>query len=271
MATTSTEQEIDIGDLPFGVAIRAVTPDNIAKWIQLGWRDFRASGSVSFVYGLLVIAAGAGLTAGLYMAGMEEMILSFCAGFLLIGPLLTVGLYEVSREIEKGEKPTLAKALFAWRANTRNLIGIGIALALILVVWIRLTVVIYALVFPETDMTIRALVEHGLFTEAGRAVLLIGTLIGGAFALLVYFCCVTALPMMLHFPADISGAVEISVMAAFRNFSVMVLWAVLIVVLAALGFAFFYVGLAFVIPVIGHASWHAYRDLIGPAGEDAGA
>lgn len=263
---TSTEAA---SALPYGAVVRQITPDHIGRWIALGWQDYRESGGVSFLYGLLIITIGAGLTVGLYLAGLEQMILSFFAGFLLIGPLLTVGMYDVSRDLEGGDKPSLVSALTAWRANPRNLLGMGMALAVILVVWIRLTVVIFAVVFPDADMTLRLFVEQGLFTTEGRTVLAIATVIGGGFALMVYVCCVISLPMMLDAHSDIVGSVVLSVAAFFRNPFPMLLWSVLIVVLAILGMLTFYIGLAVVIPVIGHSSWHAYRDIIGPADETA--
>lgn len=244
------------------ITIRTVTFTDMEEWLAAGQRDFRRSGMVSILYGLLVIGAGLALTVGLYAAGFKHMILSFLAGFLLVGPMLTVGLYDISHRMERGERASLWNALTAWRANPRNLLGLGLALAVILIVWIRLTVIIFAIYFPGSEVTLQELVEHGLSTPEGLAVVGIATVIGGTFALLVFITCVTALPMLLDQRVDLVGAVYISMIAVARNPLVMAVWAVLIVLLAAAGVLAFYVGLAIVISVVGHASWHAYRSII---------
>jgi uncharacterized membrane protein len=248
--------------LPYADRINTVSVDDTFRWLGAGWRDFRRSGAVSLIYGLLFVAAGLVLTVGLYMADLAYLIAPLMAGFLLVGPALTVGLYAISREIEEGRKPRLMVALKAWRANPIHLLALGLALVLFLIIWIRLAVLIFALSFPYTTPTAQAMFNTILFTGEGLVFLTLGTVVGSVMATLAFVTSVFSLPMMMDRKVDIIQAVVTSVVAVAMNFRVMAVWATLIVVFTVAGLVTFYVGLAVTLPLIGHASWHAYRAVI---------
>ena len=105
--------------LPYGDRVNTVSIEDTFKWLVAGWRDFKRSGTTSLVYGGMFVLAGLILTLGLYLTGFEYLIAPLTAGFLLVGPALTVGFYTISRDLEADRKPTLGRALTAWRATSR--------------------------------------------------------------------------------------------------------------------------------------------------------
>ncbi|MGF1641894.1 MAG: DUF2189 domain-containing protein [Rhodospirillales bacterium] len=247
---------------PYADRVNGVTVSDTLRWLGAGWRDFRRSGAVSLAYGLIFVVAGLVLTVGLYLADLAHLIVPLTAGFLLVGPALTVGFYAISRDIEQGRTAQLTTAITAWRANPIHLLALGLALVLFLIVWVRLAVLIFALTFPYTTASLEAMAEAALFTVEGLTFLGIGTVVGGIMATLAFVTSVFSLPIMLDRKVDIIQAVTTSVVAVAMNARVMAVWAALIVAFTVVGLATFYVGLAITLPLIGHASWHAYRAVI---------
>lgn len=250
--------------LPYADRINTLSTDEPFKWLAAGWRDVKRSGWVSIAYGGIFTVTGIVLTVGLYLAGFEYLIAPMGAGFLLVGPALTVGLYAISRDLEAGRKPTFTAALTAWRANPVPLLGLGLALVLFLIIWVRLAVMIFALSFPYKSASLETMASDTLFTLEGNLFVLLGCAVGAVMASLAFVASVVSLPLLLDRKVDLVQAVVTSVVAVIMNFRVMALWAGLIVIFAAAGLASFYIGLTVILPLIGHASWHAYRATIRP-------
>jgi uncharacterized membrane protein len=250
------------GVLPYQDRVNTVTIDDTFQWLGAGWRDFQAGGWVSISYGLIFVVAGILLTAGLFYAGLEYLIALMVSGFLLVGPALTVGFHAISRDLENGEQPTLQRALTSWRLNPGPLLGTGLALVLFTIVWARLAVMIFALSFPYTSLDPQSMLNAVLFTVEGYVFLAVGTGVGCVLAVLVFMGGVASLPIMLDEGAGFLEAVVTSVVAVALNIRTMLIWAMMIVVITGAGLIAGYVGLALTLPLIGHASWHAYRGLI---------
>ena len=249
---------------PYQDRVRIVTTEAPFRWLVAGWRDVARAGRVSIGYGALFAVAGFALTVGLYVAGLEYLIGPLAAGFLLVGPILTVGLYAISRDLAAGGTPALGAALLAWRANPAPLLAFGLGQVLFLIVWMRLAVVIFAVSFPHQDIDLQGIVNVALFTAQGNIFLLIGTAVGAVMASIAFAVGAFSLPLMLDRRVGIIEAVVTSVVAIVLNLRVMALWAALIVLFTAAGLATAYVGLALTLPLIGHATWHAYRAVIAP-------
>ncbi len=241
--------------------VRGVDVAEVRGWLTAGWRDMRVAGWSSIAYGMIFVVAGFAITGGLVLGGMPYLITPMIAGFLLVGPLLAVGLYDMSRRIEAGERPRLGAALLAWRANTFHILTAGLILMLFLMIWARIAVLIFALTFPYETLSLGGIAGQAL-TPAGAVFLLLGTLVGGALAAIAFVTNVTALPMMLDRKVDFFSAGLVSVAAVARNPRPMLAWAAIIVAVTALGVATAFVGLAVALPLLGHASWHAYRGLV---------
>ena len=248
--------------LPFADKVREVGTDDPFRWLTAGWRDFRAAGVISLVQGLIFVVAGFLLTVALVAAGLVYMIAPLIVGFMLVGPALTVGFHAVSRDLEAGRKPSLGRALLAWRANPFPLLGLGLMLVLFLIVWMRLAAMIFAICFPFTTLDVQALLNAALFTQEGITFLTVGSIVGGVMATLAFAFGAFSLPLLLDQKVGILEAIATSAVAVVLNARAMMVWAGLIVLFTAAGLAAGYVGLAVTLPLIGHATWHAYRAVI---------
>lgn len=242
--------------------VQRVGVDEPWEWLSAGWRDFRRAPAVSLTYGVAFVAVSFLLTLGLWLADLFYLVLPLAAGFMFIGPVVAVGLYEVSRRLERGQTVTIRAALMAWRANPGPIGTMGLVLMLLLLAWIRLAFLIFALFFGAAAPSWEHLVATVLFTTDGIPFLIVGTLVGGVLAALVFAMTAVAIPALLDRDIGVLSAIATSVAAVRENWRVMIGWGALIVVFTAAGLATFYVGLALTLPLIGHASWHAYRGLV---------
>lgn len=254
-------------NLPYVDQVRKVPPREVFHWLQLATHDIREGGLVSPLYGGVFVLAGYGMTFGLSHLGMAYLITPMIGSFLLIAPLLALGLYQISKDVEEGRKPRLIRALTAWRRNPYHILTAGLVLMLFVMIWARLNVVAFALFFPYTPIDFAAFVGQMLSWQ-GIAFTLFITGLGTCFAGFAFITNVITLPMMLDHDIDVFGAGLVSVVAVFKNPRTVALWAALIVVITGIGLLTAFVGLALTLPLIGHASWHAYRALVEP-GEPA--
>jgi uncharacterized membrane protein len=256
---------------PF-VPIRAVPLSAPLSWLAQGWADLRRAPLASLFYG--VVFALMGWLIHLVFQHMVEMVSALTAGFLLLGPFLATGLYDISRSLERGRAPRLAESLTAWRSNLGAFSLYALILTIITLVWARASLVTFALFFSTGMPTLQGFIgqivsiEHLDFLLAYFAV-------GALFAAIVFAVSVVSVPMMLDRGTDTVVAALTSVRALFANFGPLTFWALLIVVIVGLGFATLFIGLVVAVPLIGHATWHAYRELVtegvrdGPASASA--
>lgn len=247
--------------LPYADLIATIEIDDSFDWLKAGWHDFKAAAPVSILFSIIPVALGFALTVGLVMTGYEFLILPLDAGFLLIGPAMTVGFHAISRELEAGRRPTLMTPLMAWRANPIALFSAGVGLMFVTFIWLRVSVLIIAVNLPYTAMTVPDLTA-ALFTTDGIGVLIAAVIAGGVIAFIVFATGFISLPMILDRRADLLKGVVISVVALILNFRPLMFWAALIVVFTVAGLLTAYIGLLVTLPLIGHASWHAYRTIV---------
>lgn len=244
-------------------AIRKIELDRPWQWLVKGWQDMRRAPVVSYTYGVLAALTGYVLTVGLLWVDMLYLLLPLMAGFLIVGPILTVGLYEVSRRAELGESTTLAQALAAFRRNGSQIALVGVALLLIMFAWARLAAMIFFLYFGLQPPSFENLIVATFLQADTLPFLVVGTLIGGALALLTFSISVVSIPLLLDRPqANVVDAIATSFRTVQTNFLPMLFWGALIVLFTAAGLVTLYLGLIVTLPLIGHATWHAYRDLV---------
>lgn len=247
--------------LPYAERIRVVPTTAPLGWLKAGWEDMRAAPVVSVGYGSIFVVLGLAMTVGLSELEMLYLITPLIAGFLLIAPLLAVGLYDMSRRLEAGRRPGFWAAVFAWRANSFHILTAGLVLMLFLMIWVRIAALIFALVFPYTNMSWHAL-GQSLASADGAVFLALGTAIGAVFAAVAFVCAAVSLPLMLDRRTDVFTGVLVSALAVVANIRAMALWAAIIVVVTGVGLLTGLIGVAFSLPLIGHATWHAYRALV---------
>lgn len=240
--------------------VAVVPPGALGRWLSNALQDFRAAPLASGFYGLVLAAMG--LIVG-HFSGDAAYELGFVTGFLLVGPFLAIGMYDLSRQRESGGTVALRPSLSAWKANVPAIGFYAIILALLMAVWIRVSVVVVALFFEGGVPTVHTLLRDILAAENGF--LFVGAYLaaGAGFALLVFATSVVSLPMLLDRPEmDTLTAMITSFNALRLNFGQMLAWGAVIVALTAIGFATLYLGLIIVIPLIGHGTWHAYREMV---------
>ncbi|MGQ9369667.1 DUF2189 domain-containing protein [Azospirillum sp. ST 5-10] len=241
---------------------RPIGTDRPWRWLAAGWRDICAAPTVSLAYGLLAVVSSFLLLFGLSATEMHYLVLPLAAGFMLVGPLLAVGLYESSRLIERGERPNLAAVLGAYTRNAPQLAAIGLVLMLALLAWIRTAFLVFAIFFAADPPALDMLVDRIFFSAETVPFLLTGTAVGGVIAAGVFAISVVSLPMLLDRDTDVFTAMATSVRVVRDHWRGMATWAALIALFTAAGIATGFVGLVLAFPLIGHASWHCYRDVV---------
>lgn len=230
-------------------------------WLKLGWQDLRQVPRISLGIGVLLVALGYLLTWGAWESPF--LVLTFASGFLLAGPFLGLIFYDLSRRLERHEPPTLRHALMSLRDNPLAISLLVVSLAVILVAWIRLTSLLTALTVVVVDASLSVVVGDLLMSPEGLSIFGLFMLCGALLAGLTFCISVVSFPMLLDRPVDTLTAITTSVLAVRRNLPAMLLWAALIVGLTLIGLLTLYLGLIVTMPLIGHASWHAYRQIVG--------
>lgn len=247
--------------------IRTIAGNAPWRWLAAGLEDLRQGGGASFFYGTCFAVAG--WLMEMVFRHAYALFAGLATGFLLLGPFLALGIYDISRRLERGEAPRLRPTLAAWRPNLANVGVFAAVLAVVLLVWARASMVIFALFFDAAELPTFAGIVHSVLTFEQPEFALVYFAVGGFFAVFVFAISVVAVPLMLDRNTDAVTAAICSLIACGRNPGPMLLWAACIAVLVALGFATLFVGLILVMPLIGHATWHAYRDLVDTATPDA--
>jgi len=231
------------------------------EWLRRGAADLRACGFASLFYGICFAAAGVLLWLAFRHA--VQTVTAITTGFMLVGPCLAIGLYELSRRREAGAPPQLLPTLMVWRQNLGSIGIYSLILIVIYLVWARASLVIFALFYQGGMPTLGSFIAQ-ISKFDNLEFLLAYLVVGGFFAGLVFAFSAVSIPMMLDRKQDTVTAMLGSFLALVRNLPAMLVWAALIVLLTAIGFAVGFVGLILTMPLVGHATWHAYRALIEP-------
>jgi uncharacterized membrane protein len=259
MHTSEVEQSI----MELVPEIRTVKIDRPWAWLAAGWRDLTSAPLVSLSYGFLFSGAGYIVMYGLYAIDMFYLILPMAAGFTLVGPVAALGLYDISRRLESGQPVTFGATLGSYGANAGTISAMGLVLMLFLLAWIRVALLIFALFFGDRPVPATNFIEAIFFAPESLPFMVTGTLVGAVLAVAVFTISAISLPMLLDRDVGVPVAISASFKAVNRNPQAMALWAALVAGFTAFGVATLFVGLVICLPLIGHASWHAYRDLVG--------
>jgi uncharacterized membrane protein len=229
------------------------------RWLARGWDDFRAHPLPSLFYGACFALMG-WLIVFVFRHAFQYVAALVC-GFFLVGPFLATGLYALSRRRVAGEPVRLAPTLDAWRPNTGAIGVFGLMLTVILLVWARASLVVFALFYTTEMPTVDRFLEQVLSFD-NLEFLIAYFCVGAVFAVLVFAMSVVSVPMMLDRHVDGVVAVLTSLKAFGADTGALLVWGLVIAVVIGAGFALWFVGLVVAVPVIGHATWHAYRDLV---------
>ncbi len=246
-------------------AVRKVPVAACLGWLRLGLDDLRAAWAVSLAYGVLF--AGLGWILVTHGWSDPHWGLSFTSGFLLVAPVLAVCFYAISRARERGEPlVSLTRPFRLLRENIWSLGLFAIMLAMLFSLWERVTAIAVALTL-QADVYAGDTFSYteSLLGDSNHLPVVIGFFVVGAvFALISFALSAVSLPMIVDRQADPVTALLTSLTAVRRNPLPMLAWAASIVFLVGLGYLTAFVGLIVIFPLLGHATWHAYRELVEP-------
>jgi uncharacterized membrane protein len=222
---------------------------------------------MSVVYGLLIFLVSAGFVGGLVALGRDYILFPAFAGFMVVGPILAVGLYEKSRRIEAGKPLRWSNLFFVKPRSGGQILFTGVLLCLLMMVWMRAAVLIYALFFGLVPFPGLDHIATMLFTtDVGWAMLVVGTAVGGLFAAFSFAISVFSIPMLLNESIDALTAMGSSMALVWNNLRVLLIWAAIVLALFLVSLATCMLGLIVIYPLLGHATWHAYRAVRPEAG-----
>ena len=241
-------------------AVRRVPAGQALVWLQRGYDDMRRLGFASLGHGVFVAGFGVVMLALGWAA--PYLVPAFAGGFLLIAPFAAIGLYALSQQLEMDRPVSTSDALFAWRRNAGSIALFGLMLALAWIFWERVAAILFAMFDAGTSTDVNHLWRDLLLSGDQGALLVAIVGIGAIFAAVVFVLSVVTVPMLLDRPVDIVSAALTSLRCCARNPVATLVWAALLAGLTALGFATAMLGLVVVFPLLGHASWHAYRDMV---------
>ena len=246
--------------------IRTIGLPDLYEALRLGWEDFKAVPSHAII--LCVIYPILGLVLARTVLGYSVLPLLFplAAGFALIGPFAALGLDELCRRRENGERASAADALNVLRSPSFGaMLGLGTLLLALFVTWVTTAQAIYtAACGYESAAGIPDFAQRVLTTSQGWWLIIVGCGVGFLFAVVALCVSVVAFPMMLDRHASAGEAIVTSLRSVAKNPVPMAAWGLIVAVLLVAGSLPFFLGLAVVIPLLGHATWHLYREVIAP-------
>lgn len=238
---------------------RNLPPLSARDWLAAGWSDFSNKPAQSLAYGLSVFALSVLVIGGLITAGLPSLILPALSGFLVVGPLVAIGLYEKSRRLEAGKLVTFASMIVAQPRSGGQLVFAGLLLCLLVILWLRAADLLYALFFgllpfPGYDQILGQL----LTTPRGWALILTGSAVGGLFAAFALAISLFSIPMLLDRRVDALTALGTSFALTTQNLRVVLPWGAMVAAGFALSAATGLLGLIVIFPLLGHGTWHAW-------------
>ena len=251
--------ESERSDSIFALQLAELKPSDPFLWLQLGWQDFKRCPRIGLFYGLCFFVMGHALLALFQSA--PQYLLALSAGFLLMGPFLCLGLYDASKAMQThSHRPSLRASLTAWRP-TKGTMAIFAGVLLILeMLWGRAALVVFAVSF--NTMPDKANLLTMLLDPENIGFVITYCVVGGVFASLIFITSVISIPMIMDRRVDAVSAGLTSIRACVQNPGVMLIWGALITGIILLAMLPVFLGLFVAGPVIGHATWHAYRHIV---------
>lgn len=251
-------------DTSIDPAIYRLRAADLVDALRLGWEDFKAVPSHAIMLCLIYPLVGLLLARAVLGYSILPLLFPLAAGFALVGPFAALGLYELSRRREIGDTPSAGHALDVLRSPSFGaMLGLGSMLLALFVTWVATAQAIYVATFgniPAASMP--DFVSRVLTTPEGWRLIVVGCGTGLLFALVALCVSVVSFPLMLDRHAGVANAITTSARAVAKNPAAMALWGVIVAALLVVGSLPFFLGLAVVIPLLGHATWHLYRKVV---------
>ncbi len=245
-------------------AVRKITFGDLNDALAEGWEDFRHKPSHVLFLGIIYPIIGLFLARLTFGYDVLPLLFPLAAGFALLGPFAAIGFYEISRRREQGQEPSWWSVFSLLRSKSRgSILALGALLMVIFFAWIGIAEAIFESLFGTGSVTSLSGFVHDVFeTPEGKRLVIIGNAVGFFFALLTFSISVVSFPLLVDRDVSAPAAIITSVKAALANPFTMAAWAAIIAVALFVGSLPFFLGLAVVLPVLGHASWHIYRKVV---------
>ncbi|MCR0981657.1 DUF2189 domain-containing protein [Roseomonas populi] len=244
-------------------AIQRIDITDLGDSLVQGWRDFLEVPTQLFF--LCLIYPVMGLTLGFAASGnnLLPILWPLAAGFALVGPVAALGLYEMSRRREQGQPVSWRDGLRAYgSASIGSILGVGVVLLALFVAWIACALWIWRTTIGPAEVGSFTELWRALQTPEGTRLILVGNLVGFCFAVVALAISVVSFPLLLERDIGAGGAIRTSLRAVMANPVPMAAWGAIVAGLLFLGSLPLFVGLAVVMPVLGHATWHLYRKVV---------
>lgn len=244
-------------------AVRSITTADVWQSLREGVDDFRAMPTHVVFACVIYPVVGILLARVIFGYGLLHLIYPMAAGFALLGPFVAIGLYELSRRREQHQDVSLSHALDVLRRpGIDSIFTLGAFLALLFVGWLYVAHMMYTQIVGSPPASLPDLVNQVMTADKGRQLMFAGNLVGFLFALFVLAISVVSFPLLVDRDVGVGAAVRTSVRATLENPIPVALWGLIVAVGLFLGALPFLFGLAIVLPILGHATWHLYRKLV---------
>lgn len=251
------------------VHLKHVRRDAPWAWLKAGWQDIVRAPRVTVGYGLIFVGVGALIVLGLNAIGFASAVPVALSGFALVAPALAIGIYQVPRAIERGEKPRFRFIISRFPSRLSQIGFLSLLLLMLFLLWVRIAQFLLVALAPDTPLVPGPFLEYALSDPAGLSLMVIGTAIGAILAAVAFSMSALAFPMLVDQDVDAVTALVASFKAVIGQPFVMLTWAWLIAFMMAAGSAVFLIGLAVTFPWVALATWHAYRDFSPEAAPSA--
>lgn len=230
-----------------------------------GWRDFLKAPLIGILFGAIFAALGWLMLAQTFYWKSDWSIVPLAAGFPLVGPFVAVGMYEISRLLERGEAVTWRSVLSAiWEERRRQIPSIAFVVLFIFLIWVYMAHLVFALSFGLSPLTNVLSSLDFLKSQEGLTMLMLGSTVGGILAFVLFSTTVVGIPLLVDRDVDVVTAMVTSFSSVLNNMRVMLSWGALVTILLALAILPAFFGLLIVLPVLGHATWHLYKLAVLP-------
>ena len=244
--------ELDFADLKVAL-VRGVT-------------DFRKAPTCGITFSAMFVALGIVLYLQMVVWQSDWSIVPIAAGFPLVGPFVAVGLYEISRMLEKGKPVSWSIILRAiYHERNRQIPSMAFVVLFIFLIWVYMAHLVFALSFGLKPLTNVMTSTDILFTKEGIMMLVMGTGVGAFLSFILFSITVVGIPLVVDREIDVVSAMITSFSLVLNNMAVMLTWGLIVGFLLALAMIPMFLGLIVVLPILGHATWHLYRLAILPA------
>ena len=244
--------------------IKPASVKDLKHALSMGLSDFRRAPRFGLFFGSIFAIGGIVLTYGVFVLGMLWLTYPLVIGFALIGPFIATGLYEVSRRLETDKELTWRGILLViWQQHRRELGWMAFVTLFIFWIWMYQIRTLVAVFFGSAGFaTFSGFLDAVFTTETGFLFLAVGHLVGAVIALVLFSLTVISCPLLLDRDSDFVTAMVLSVRAVLASPIVMLGWGLFVVVCVLISAIPGFLGLLFALPILGHATWHLYRQLI---------